>query len=227
MHLREDTDIMSTPAGTPALAADVKAVQQQVNVQSSTFNRGKKYVRAAASKVWEDPTLNEWPENDFRIFCGDLGNEVTDAVLAKAFSHYKSFAKAKVIRDKVTGKTKGYGFVSFLDPADCAAALKEMNGKYVGNRPIKLRKSTWEQRDISKQAGKVKLFRKAAGDPGPGPKKKRPKKVAVPWGSTGQEDAEEEGEGEGTEYYNPYEAAGAASGWDGTQAYGAGTGAPW
>lgn len=50
------------------------------------------------------------------------------------------------MRDKRTGKTKGYGFVSFTNPLDLTAALKEMNGKYVGNRPIKLRKSKWKDR---------------------------------------------------------------------------------
>ncbi|MCO5578692.1 hypothetical protein L7F22_032536 [Adiantum nelumboides] len=52
----------------------------------------------------------------------------------------------QVVRDKRTGKTKGYGFVSFSTPSDLALALKEMNAKYVGNRPIKLRKSTWKER---------------------------------------------------------------------------------
>ncbi|VAI75090.1 unnamed protein product [Triticum turgidum subsp. durum] len=52
----------------------------------------------------------------------------------------------EVVRDKRTGKTKGYGFVSFSNPTDLAAAIKEMNGKYVGNRPIKLRKSNWKER---------------------------------------------------------------------------------
>lgn len=84
----------------------------------------------------------------------------------------------QVVRDKRTGKTKGYGFVSFSNPTDLAAAIKEMNGlylqyvlriqllplicmfsliplllldellsgKYVGNRPIKLRKSNWKER---------------------------------------------------------------------------------
>ncbi|KAH0692530.1 hypothetical protein KY285_019627 [Solanum tuberosum] len=41
----------------------------------------------------------------------------------------------------MTGKTRGYGFVSFSNSLDRAAALTEMNGKYVGNRPIILRKS--------------------------------------------------------------------------------------
>jgi len=108
----------------------------------------KIYHRVAASKIWEDKTLADWPEEDYRIFCGDLGNEVNDNTLAKAFVKYPSFAKAKVIRDKRTQKTKGFGFVSFLDPFDCAKALKDMNGKYIGNRPVKLRKSVWERRSL-------------------------------------------------------------------------------
>lgn len=34
------------------------------------------------------------------------------------------------MRDKWTGKTKGYGFVSFANASDLAAAMKEMNGAY-------------------------------------------------------------------------------------------------
>lgn len=58
----------------------------------------------------------------------------------------KFLVYVEVVRDKRTGKTKGYGFVSFASPSDLATALKEMNGKYVGNRPIKLRKSNWKER---------------------------------------------------------------------------------
>src|SRR5690606_9235230 len=72
-----------------------------------------KVMRKAAGEIWEDPTLEDWPDNDFRVFCGDLGNEVTDEILANAFRKYPSFHKARVIRDKRTGKTKGYGFISF------------------------------------------------------------------------------------------------------------------
>eukprot|EP00842_Homolaphlyctis_polyrhiza_P007054 jgi/Hompol1/938/HPOL_001074-RA len=88
----------------------------------------------------------EWDDNDYRMFCGDLGNEVTDDLLTKTFSRYPSFIKAKVVRDKQSNKTKGYGFVSFKDPEDFVKAMREINGKYVGNRPIKLRKSSWKDR---------------------------------------------------------------------------------
>jgi len=107
------------------------------------------HLRYCAGETWVDRTLTEWPENDFRIFCGDLGNEVSDAMLTAAFSKYPSFAKAKVIRDKRNGKSRGFGFVSFLDPQDFLRALKEMNGKYVGNRPVKLKKSNWKSRTKS------------------------------------------------------------------------------
>mmetsp|Transcript_3739 Transcript_3739/g.8680 ORF Transcript_3739/g.8680 Transcript_3739/m.8680 type:complete len:265 (+) Transcript_3739:36-830(+) len=107
----------------------------------------KGIVREAAGKRWRDPTLDEWPENDFRIFVGDLGNECNDDVLGKAFQKYPSFVKARIVKDKRTKKTKGFGFVSFMDSLDFAKALKEMNGKYIGNRPCKLRKSTWDERN--------------------------------------------------------------------------------
>ena len=59
----------------------------------------KRFVRVAGGQKWEDPSLAEWDPNDFRIFCGDLGNEVSDELLAKAFRKYPSFQKAKVVRD--------------------------------------------------------------------------------------------------------------------------------
>ncbi|PIK56237.1 putative RNA-binding protein 42-like [Apostichopus japonicus] len=108
----------------------------------------KKVLRTAAGMVWEDESLTDWDPNDFRIFCGDLGNEINDETLTKVFSRYPSFIKAKVVRDKRSSKSKGYGFASFKDPNDFVQAMKEVNGKYVGNRPIKLRKSTWKDRNI-------------------------------------------------------------------------------
>ena len=107
----------------------------------------KAAARMAGGTVWTDPTLDEWDPNDFRLFCGDLGNDVSDEVLNRAFNKYASFVKAKVIRDKRTNKSKGFGFVSFKDPQDFIRAMRDMNGKYVGSRPIKLRKSNWKDRN--------------------------------------------------------------------------------
>ncbi len=102
--------------------------------------------RTVAGMQWQDKTLLEWPEDDFRIFVGDLGKETNDDVLSHAFQKFPSFQRARVVRDKRTGHSKGYGFVSFKDPWDMTKALREMQGKYIGNRPVKVRKSTWKDR---------------------------------------------------------------------------------
>lgn len=102
--------------------------------------------RKAGDETWDDPTLAEWPENDWRIFVGNLGNDVTDEILKAAFSKYKSLQRVRVVRDKYE-KTRGFGFVSLSDSKDFVAALREMNGKYIGNRPCKVQKSSWKDRN--------------------------------------------------------------------------------
>ena len=126
---------------------------------------GKPVYRAAGGDRWVDPSLADWPEGDHRIFCGDLGLECTDDVLARAFSQYPSFAMARVVKDKKSGKNRGYGFVSMMDKKDHADAIRAMNGKYIGNRPCKLKNAEWETRndakgDERKHAPKRKVFEK-------------------------------------------------------------------
>lgn len=145
--LQSDIDKMNFKKQTDPFKKKIKEQQSK-----------KKFVRSGGGQVWEDPSLAEWDENDFRVFCGDLGNEVSDELLAKAFRKYPSFQKAKVVRESRSNKSKGYGFVSFRDSEDYVRAMREMDGKYVGNRPIKLRKSSWKERniDVIKQKKKQK-----------------------------------------------------------------------
>lgn len=105
--------------------------------------KAKTVLRAAGGEIWNDTTLLNWDPgfsimmcssmsysllDDYRIFCGDLGKEVTDEMLSAAFRKYHSFLRASVIRDRRSLKTKGYGFVSFKDVNDYVKAFKEMNG---------------------------------------------------------------------------------------------------
>ncbi|CAN6462140.1 unnamed protein product [Victoria cruziana] len=116
---------------TPEALESVKAALASSEVENKAETKKKAVPRRAAGQTWEDPTLSDWPENDFRLFCGDLGNEVNDEVLSKSFSRFPSFNMARVVRDKRTGKTRGYGFVSFSNPSDLAQAIKELNGIYI------------------------------------------------------------------------------------------------
>ena len=105
------------------------------------------HVRQAAGERWVDPSLAEWPEKAHTIFVGDLGKEVSDEVLSRAFGRYPGFVKARVVRVKATGEHKGFGFAAFGDAVAMAKALREQDGQYIGNRPCKLKKSTSGSRD--------------------------------------------------------------------------------
>ena len=50
-----------------------------------------KVFRKVGDNEWIDESLADWPENDFRIYCCNLGNEVSDDILAGAFKKYTSF----------------------------------------------------------------------------------------------------------------------------------------
>lgn len=134
--------------------------QQFVDPKKQKVARRTIY-RKVGDEAWDDPTLVDWPEGDWRIFAGNLGNDVTDEILRSSFMKYKSLQRVRVVRDKFE-KSRGYGFVSFSDPKDFVAALKEMNGKYIGSRPCKLQKSSWKDRnDHDKMKTKKKTSTKS------------------------------------------------------------------
>lgn len=137
----------------PSTKQDQKSDEPQI---SSKNKRALKIYRKAGNEEWQDETLAEWPENDYRIYCCNLGNEVSEEILTNSFSKYTSFAKCKVIKDKKTEKGMGYGFVSLLDCDDYVKAMREMQGKYVGNRPIKLLPSKWTEKSLKKGFGVIK-----------------------------------------------------------------------
>ena len=127
------------PAPTPVI--------QQPSTNNNNPQPKKPVKRMAAGKVWVDPTLEEWPENDFRIFVGNLGSDVTDAKLYDHFAKYASIAKAAVAYDHKQGKSKGFGFVSFLQPLDCAKAIREMDQSWLSSRPIRVKR---KDKDVGK-----------------------------------------------------------------------------
>jgi len=137
------------PSGlVPAADAGEEAEGSSSSKKEKKPKKDRRLLRMAGGETWEDPTLGEWDPDDFRIFVGDIGNEVSDEHLTRAFGKFPSFQKAKVVRDKRTNKSRGFGFVSFKDPQDFIRAMRELNGKYIGNRPMKLRKSNWKDRNL-------------------------------------------------------------------------------
>ncbi|KAM0262319.1 hypothetical protein ACHAQJ_001788 [Trichoderma viride] len=107
-------------------------------------DKSKTVVREGGGKKWTDDTLLEWDPSHLRLFVGNLAGETTDESLLKAFARWKSVQKARVIRDKRTTKSKGYGFVSFSDADDFFQAAKEMHGKYIQSHPVVVKKANTE-----------------------------------------------------------------------------------
>ena len=104
-------------------------------------------VRQGGGKVWEDQSMSEWDPNHFLLFVGNLGPEVNEQLLQQTFSNpYPSVARVRIIKDKKSDKSKGYGFVAFADGREFLRALKEMQGRWIGNRQCQVKKSDFNKK---------------------------------------------------------------------------------
>ena len=70
------------------------------------------------------------------IYVGNLSYEVTDADLLKAFSSYGEVKSAKVIMDRDSGRSKGFGFVEMAEANSAQEAIAELNGTDLRGRSI-------------------------------------------------------------------------------------------
>lgn len=76
---------------------------------------------------------------DHTVFVGDLAADVTDYQLQETFKNvYSSVKGAKVVTDRITGRSKGYGFVRFGDEGEQLRAMTEMNGVLCSTRPMRI-----------------------------------------------------------------------------------------
>ncbi|KAF7727996.1 hypothetical protein EC973_006761 [Apophysomyces ossiformis] len=104
-------------------------------------------------------TQKEDTSSHFHIFVGDLSPEVSDEVLSKAFSPFKSMSEARVMWDQTTGKSRGFGFVAFRDKADAEQAIATMNGEWLGSRAIRC---NWANQKSTGQSGTMSIERQYA-----------------------------------------------------------------
>ncbi|OQR74464.1 nucleolysin TIAR-like [Tropilaelaps mercedesae] len=71
------------------------------------------------------------------IFVGDLSPQVETHDLRGAFSPFGEISDCRVVKDSTTQKSKGYGFVSFMNKEDAENAIQMMNGSWLGSRAIR------------------------------------------------------------------------------------------
>jgi RNA recognition motif-containing protein len=71
-----------------------------------------------------------------RIFVGNLPFSANDQVLNDTFAQYGVVESAKVIVDRATGRSKGFGFVEMATDAEAATAIEKLNGAEYEGRSI-------------------------------------------------------------------------------------------
>ena len=73
-----------------------------------------------------------------KLFVGGLAWATTDQALLNAFTQYGEIVEAKVITDRETGRSRGFGFVTFADKDVAATAVAEMDGADLDGRAIRV-----------------------------------------------------------------------------------------
>ena len=72
------------------------------------------------------------------IYIGNLSYDVTEDDIRSAFEDFGSVDSVKIIMDRYTGRSKGFGFVEMPDDSEAKAAMSELNEKDFKGRTIKV-----------------------------------------------------------------------------------------
>lgn len=75
---------------------------------------------------------------DAKLFVGNLSWNTTDSTLGAAFEDYGTVIDARVITDKFTGKSRGFGFIEFDNGSSADNALTGMDGVEIDGRPVRV-----------------------------------------------------------------------------------------
>lgn len=70
------------------------------------------------------------------IYVGNISWNVTEDELRDLFAGHGEVVKANIIKDKFTGKSRGFGFVEMSNDEEAQAAIEELNGKDLGGRTL-------------------------------------------------------------------------------------------
>lgn len=72
------------------------------------------------------------------LYVSNLAYALTDDELAEAFGQFGTVSSARVVLDRETGRSRGFGFVEMPDDTEARAAIDGMNNASLGGRPLKV-----------------------------------------------------------------------------------------
>jgi RNA recognition motif-containing protein len=71
-----------------------------------------------------------------KIYVGNLSSDVTDEAIREAFESFGQVTSAKVIKNKYTGQSRGFGFVEMVEQTQAQTAINSLNGKELLGKQI-------------------------------------------------------------------------------------------
>ncbi|SCV05374.1 LANO_0H06084g1_1 [Lachancea nothofagi CBS 11611] len=107
------------------------------NVAFQTLD-GKQIENRVVKINWAFQSQQVSSEDTFNLFVGDLSVDVDDEKLANTFKDVPTFIQAHVMWDMQTGRSRGYGFVSFGDQSQAQKAMEHSQGTVVNGRAIRI-----------------------------------------------------------------------------------------
>lgn len=87
------------------------------------------------------------------IYVGNLAYSTSDETLKSAFEQFGEVTSARVVTDRMTGRSKGFGFVEMQDREQAQAAIDAMNGKELEGRALRVNESQPKPRDDRRGGG--------------------------------------------------------------------------
>lgn len=71
-----------------------------------------------------------------KIYVGNLSYQMYEEDLGEVFATFGTVVSARIVIDRATGRSKGFGFVEMSSEAEARAAIEKLNGEHVGGRPL-------------------------------------------------------------------------------------------
>jgi RNA recognition motif-containing protein len=88
-----------------------------------------------------------------KLYVGNLSYQVEESELKNVFSECGNVASVKIITDRDTGRSKGFGFVEMENSDEANACIDQLNGKEVDGRPIKVNAAMEKERPSGGRGG--------------------------------------------------------------------------
>ncbi|ODQ67249.1 RNA-binding domain-containing protein [Nadsonia fulvescens var. elongata DSM 6958] len=114
-----------------------KSAKRSAEESEEAEESSKKQKVEESAEVAAEPTSEPGT-----IFVGRLSWNIDDEWLGREFEHIGEIVGSRVILERDSGKSRGYGYVDFKNMADAEKAVAEMNGKEIDGRPINVDIST-------------------------------------------------------------------------------------